>query len=50
VLAATSDHVEYPLATAVYYGSLVAASLLVGQYWLLRVRVVRSGRCRHCSA
>jgi hypothetical protein len=33
VLAATSDHVEHPTATALYYGYLVAASLLVGLYW-----------------
>jgi hypothetical protein len=36
VLAATSDHVERPTATALYYGSLVATSLLVGLYWFLR--------------
>jgi signal transduction histidine kinase len=36
VLAATSDHVEHPTATALYFGYLVAASLLVGLYWFLR--------------
>jgi signal transduction histidine kinase len=36
VLTATSDHVEYPTATAMYFGYLVAASLLVGLYWFLR--------------
>jgi signal transduction histidine kinase len=36
VLAATSDHVEHPTAAALYYGYLVAASLLVGLYWYLR--------------
>jgi signal transduction histidine kinase len=36
VLAATSEHVEHPTATALYYGWLVAASLLVGLYWSLR--------------
>lgn len=35
-LAATSDHVEHPTATALYYGWLVAASLLGGLYWFLR--------------
>jgi len=36
LLAATSDHVERPTATALYYGSLVATSLLAGLYWFLR--------------
>ena len=36
VSAATSDHVEHPTATALFYGYLVAASLLVGLYWFLR--------------
>jgi len=36
VLAATSNHVEHPTATALYYGWLVAASLLVSLYWFLR--------------
>jgi signal transduction histidine kinase len=36
VAAATSDHVEYPTATALYYGYLVTASLLVGLYWFVR--------------
>jgi signal transduction histidine kinase len=35
-LAATSDHVERPTATALYRGYLVAAPLLVGLYWWLR--------------
>jgi hypothetical protein len=35
-LAATSDHVEHPTATALYYGYLVAASSLVGLYCHLR--------------
>jgi signal transduction histidine kinase len=36
VLAAISDHVEFSTATALYYGWLVAASLLVGLYWFVR--------------
>jgi hypothetical protein len=36
VLAATSDHVERPTATALYYGSLVATSLLAALFWFLR--------------
>ena len=36
VLAATSDHVARPTATALYYGYLVAVSLLVAMYWSLR--------------
>jgi hypothetical protein len=36
LLAATSDHVERPTATALYYGYLVAASMLVGLYWFVR--------------
>ena len=36
LLAATSDHVEHRTATALYYGYLVAASLLVGLYWFVR--------------
>jgi hypothetical protein len=36
ITAASSDHVEHPTATALYYGFLVAASLLVGLYWFLR--------------
>ena len=35
-LAATSEHVERPTATALYRGYLVAAPLLVGLYWWLR--------------
>jgi hypothetical protein len=36
VLSATSDHVERPTATALYYGSLVATSLLAALFWFLR--------------
>ncbi len=36
VAAATSDHVEHPTATALFYGYLVAATLLVALYWFLR--------------
>jgi signal transduction histidine kinase len=36
VLAATSDHVEHPTATAVYYGSLVGGSLLAAMCWFVR--------------
>jgi hypothetical protein len=36
VAAATSDHVEHPTATALFYGYLVAAPFLVGLYWVLR--------------
>lgn len=36
VAAATSDHVEHPTATALFYGYWVTASLLVGLYWFLR--------------
>jgi signal transduction histidine kinase len=36
VLAATSDHVQHPTATALYYGYLVGVSLLAGLLWSLR--------------
>ena len=36
LLAATSNHVPHPTATALYYGYLVATSLLVGLCWLIR--------------
>jgi signal transduction histidine kinase len=36
VLAATSGHVQHPTATALYYGYLVAASLLAAVCWHVR--------------
>ena len=36
LLAATSDHVEHRTATALYYGWLVGASMLIGLYWRIR--------------
>jgi signal transduction histidine kinase len=42
-LAATSEHVERPTATALYRGYLVAAPLLVGLYWWLRRPASRFG-------
>jgi signal transduction histidine kinase len=36
LLAARSEHVEFPTATALYYGYLVAVSSLVGLYWFVR--------------
>jgi peptidoglycan/LPS O-acetylase OafA/YrhL len=36
LLAATGDHVEHPLPTALYYGEIVLVSLLAGLYWFLR--------------
>jgi hypothetical protein len=36
LLAATSDHVVHPAATALYYGFLVAAYMLIGLYWYVR--------------
>jgi signal transduction histidine kinase len=36
LLAATSDHVERPSATALYYGYLVAVSMLAGLCWRVR--------------
>src|SRR3954454_15689440 len=36
VLAATSGHVQHPTATSLYYGYLVAASLLAALCWHLR--------------
>jgi len=36
VLAATSDHVEHPTATALYYGWIVGSSMLIGLYWRIR--------------
>src|SRR4051812_18149304 len=42
-LAATSDHVEFPMAAALYYGYLVAASALVGLYWAVRRPASRFG-------
>ena len=42
-LAATSDHVERPTATALYRGYLVAVPLLVGLYWWLRRPASRFG-------
>src|SRR4051812_28278144 len=44
LLAATSDHVEYPAATALYYAWIVAASLLAGLAWSLRRPGSRFGR------
>jgi signal transduction histidine kinase len=44
VLAATSDHVEHPTATAMYYAWIVAASLFTGLYWSLRRPGSRFGR------
>ncbi len=35
-LAVTSDHVEHRAATALYYGYLVVAPMLVGAYWNVR--------------
>ncbi len=42
-LAAVSDHLERPAATALYRGYLVAAPLLVGLYWWLRRPASRFG-------
>jgi signal transduction histidine kinase len=42
-LAATSEHLERPTATALYRGYLVAAPLLVGMYWWLRRPASRFG-------
>ncbi len=43
LLAATSDHLERPTATALYRGYLVAAPLLVGLYWWHRRPASRFG-------
>ena len=42
-LAAVSDHLERPTATALYRGYLVGAPLLVGLYWWLRRPASRFG-------
>jgi signal transduction histidine kinase len=47
-LAATSEHVERPTATALYRGYLVAAPLLVGLYWWLRRPASRFGPLLVC--
>src|SRR4051794_2817448 len=36
VLTATSDHVQHPTATALYYGYLVGVTLLAALYWRVR--------------
>src|SRR5215475_3245327 len=35
-LLATGDHLVYPIAYAVLYADLVAGTIAVGAYWLLR--------------
>ena len=42
-LAATSEHLERPTATALYRGYMVAAPLLIGLYWWHRRPASRFG-------
>ena len=42
-LALTSDHLERPVAAAVYWGYLIAASMAIGAYWWTRRPASRFG-------
>ena len=44
VLALTSDHLQRPVAAALYWGYLVAAPMLIGLYWWTRRPASRFGR------
>jgi len=43
-LALTSDHLQRPVAAALYWGYLVAAPMLIGLYWWARRPASRFGR------
>ena len=42
-LALTSDHLERPVAAAVYWGYLIGASMAIGAYWWARRPASRFG-------
>src|ERR1700742_1639327 len=47
-LALASDHLKWPLASALYYGYLTAATLGVGLYWWIRRPASGFGRLLVC--